>query len=97
MFHGPAQNYEGKDRAAPYKTRLGLWMFLVYLLVYAGFVVINVIKPALMAKVVFLGLNLAVAYGLALIIFALVLALIYNHYCSRQEARLNSADDGRGN
>jgi hypothetical protein len=40
--------------------RLGAWMFLAYLIVYSGFVAINVIKPVLMESVVLFGLNLAV-------------------------------------
>lgn len=96
MFHGPAQGHQVEDRAAAYKTRLGIWLFLVYLIVYSGFVAINVISPALMAKVVFMGLNLAVAYGLALIVFALILALVYNHLCTRKEAMLESgAGEGK--
>ena len=40
MGHGPAVKL-GKDNAASYKTRLGIWMFIVYTLTYLGFVVIN--------------------------------------------------------
>ena len=37
------------------------------------------------------GLNLAVVYGMGLIIFALILALIYNHLCTQKERELASA------
>jgi uncharacterized membrane protein (DUF485 family) len=87
MGHGPAVKL-GKDNAAGYKTRLGITMFIVYTLTYSGFVVINAANPALMEKVYF-GQTLAVLYGFFLIIFAFVLAIIYNRFCTAAEARLN--------
>ncbi len=62
-------------------------MFIAYALFYAGFVAINLISPALMEKVVFMGLNLAVVYGFSLIIVALIMALIYSRAC-RTERKL---------
>ncbi len=87
MGHGPAVKL-GKDNAASYKTKLGIMMFLVYTLTYFGFVVINATSPALMEKVYF-GQTLAVLYGFFLIIFAFVLAIIYNQFCTAAEKRLN--------
>ena len=46
MLHEPAQDH-GEDRAAPYKMRLGVWMFCIYAIIYVGFVVINTVKPTL--------------------------------------------------
>jgi len=89
MLHEPAGNVE-KDHATPYKTVIGVRMFVVYALVYLGFVAINVFKPALMETTVLLGLNLAVVYGFGLIILALVLALIYNLMCVKREKQVNS-------
>ena len=89
MDHGPSTDW-GEDKAAEYKTRLGLWMFLVYFIAYAGFVVINSVWPQLMTKTVG-GLNLAIVYGMGLIIFALVLAFIYNTLSCKAE---NGCDDG---
>jgi cytosine/uracil/thiamine/allantoin permease len=85
MLHEPATP-TGKDPAAPYKMRLGLKMFAVYALFYAGFVAINLLSPLAMATIVFAGLNLATVYGFALIIGALVEALIYHVLCRRKEA-----------
>ena len=87
MGHGPAVKL-GKDNASSYKTRIGLWMFTLYTLIYAGFVGINIVKPSVMAST-FGGLNLAVIYGIGLIVFAFVLAMIYNHFCTAAEKRLN--------
>ena len=90
MFHGPAVD-GGKDYAIAYKMRIGVWMFLLYALIYAGFVIINVMNPVMMESVVVIGLNLAVVYGFGLIIFALILALIYNSLCTKKEQELNAA------
>ena len=87
MLHEPAMK-TGHDPAAPFKMRLGVFMFVIYTIVYVGFVAINVIKPILMEKLIFLGLNLAVVYGFSLIILAMALALIYNHVCTKEEKRL---------
>ncbi len=89
MFHEPASQ-GGKDPAASYKTRLGLWMFLVYAIIYVGFVAINITVPAWMEIEIIFGLNLAVVYGFFLIAFALVLALIYTRLCSAKEAELDT-------
>ena len=40
MLHEPAAPV-GKDPAAAFKSRLGVWMFLAYSLFYAGFVAVN--------------------------------------------------------
>lgn len=87
MSHGPATDW-GEDRAAEVKSRLGIRMFIVYALIYAGFVVINTVSPTTMEKVV-LGQSLSVVYGMGLIVLALVLALVYNFVSSSAEARLN--------
>ena len=47
MLHEPATP-AGKDPAAPYKMRLGVWMFVVYAFFYAGFVAINLLGPLAM-------------------------------------------------
>jgi uncharacterized membrane protein (DUF485 family) len=92
MLHEPAAPV-GKDPASPYKMRLGVWMFLLYAAIYAGFVAINLLRPTLMETPIVLGLNLAVAYGLGLIILALILALIYNRLCGKREAACAAEPD----
>jgi uncharacterized membrane protein (DUF485 family) len=93
MLHEPASQ-SGVDHAADYKRNLGIKMFIIYSLFYAGFVAINVISPVLMEKTIVFGLNLACTYGFGLIIVALIMALIYNAMCRRQETRM--ADGGEG-
>ena len=97
MLHEPATP-AAKDPAGPYKMRLGLWMFLLYTLFYAGFVAINVLSPTTMGAIVLFGLNLATVYGFALIIVAFIQALIYDAMCRRKEAefaRLEQENDDK--
>lgn len=94
MFHEPSIQ-GGKDPASPYKTKIGAQMFLGYALIYAIFVAINVTRPNWMKAIVCWGLNLAVVYGFFLIVFALVLALIYNRLCSAKEAELSETNTER--
>ncbi len=91
MLHEPATP-AGKDPAGPFKIRLGIWMFLSYMLFYASFVAINLISPMSMAAVVFAGMNLATVYGIALIVVALIEALIYDGLCRRKEAHFARAE-----
>ena len=88
MGHGPATQW-GEDKASEYKARLGVYMFIIYVIVYAGFIVINLASPKSMATPLFSGLNLAVVYGFGLILLAIVMGLIYNHMCTRKENELN--------
>jgi uncharacterized membrane protein (DUF485 family) len=87
MDHGPASDWS-KDKASNFKTRIGIWMFMLYAIIYLGFVLINTINPSLMASDIG-GLNLAIIYGFGLIIFALMLAFVYNAICSAAEEELN--------
>ncbi|OVE76731.1 hypothetical protein BVX98_04905 [bacterium F11] len=95
MLHKPAAS-SGPDHAIDYKKRLGMYMFILYSLVYAGFVVVNLASPVSMEKIIFGGLNLAVVYGFGLIVFALVLALIYSWMCAKEESRLNVSSNKEG-
>jgi uncharacterized membrane protein (DUF485 family) len=90
MLHEPAAP-SGVDNASGYKTRLGVVLFIVYALVYAGFVAISLYDVTIMETTVFSGLNLAVVYGFGLIVFALVMALVYSGFCSRKERELNES------
>lgn len=87
MGHGPAVKL-GKDNSSDYKSKLGIKLFILYTLTYAVFVGINAVKPAAMQTIV-MGQTLAVVFGFALIIFALVLAIVYNFFCNAAEARMN--------
>ena len=45
-----------------------------------------------MQTIVLSGMNLAVVYGMGLIVLALVMALIYNHLCTAKEHELESKE-----
>ena len=93
MLHGPSEP-AGEDHAIGYKVRVGAWMFLLYAIVYGGFVVINVVSPLAMERTVLLGLNLAVVYGIVLIVFAFVLAAVYARICANRERGPGRRDAG---
>ncbi len=92
MQHGEAAKL-GRDDAAPFKSKLGLILFGVYSLIYAGFVAINTLTPKTMGAEIMFGLNLAVVYGFGLIILAIVMGVIYNHVCTKMEDKLNPPDE----
>jgi uncharacterized membrane protein (DUF485 family) len=60
---------------------LGMGMFLIYLLLYVGFMAIAVLNYSWFTAVQVGPVNLAVVYGMGLIAAALVLALIYTRLC----------------
>jgi uncharacterized membrane protein (DUF485 family) len=72
----PQQQADSRRRA-----RYGIALFLIYLAFYAGFVLLNAFWPEVMDEVLAAGVNLAIWYGFALIVLALVLALIYDWLC----------------
>lgn len=78
-------NTEEPEIVTQQKSKLGVRLFFLYLLCYAGFVIIGVFNYELLATTVFAGLNLAVTYGIGLIVFAVILGIIYNYYCSKYE------------
>jgi uncharacterized membrane protein (DUF485 family) len=91
-MHGPSSNWT-KDHAASLKRILGLWFVTLYTIVYAGFVVINVVSPSFMAVDVG-SFNVAIVYGFLLIIFAIFLAAIYNHICTHAEEVMKELNPG---
>ena len=88
MNHGPAVEL-GVDLASKKKARLGVWLFFLYSAFYAGFVAIGVTNYELLGKKVIGEQNLAVVYGIGLIILAVVMGLIYNWLCTRYEDAVN--------
>lgn len=88
MLHGEAVKLE-KDESAALKSKIGLILFGVYALIYAGFIVINTLTPKTMGTRIILGLNLSVVYGIGLIILAIVMGIAYNHFCTKMEDKMN--------
>jgi uncharacterized membrane protein (DUF485 family) len=94
MLHEPATPSVA-DHAVGYKMRLGILMFVIYLVFYAAFVAVNLLFPLWMEENVVLGLNLVTVYGFALIVVALIEALVYDWMCRRKE-RVPSTDSVQG-
>lgn len=61
--------------------RIGLALFWIYVLLYAGFMAVVLFRPDLLSNRPFGGINLAIAYGMGLIAGAFLLALIYMAAC----------------
>ncbi len=62
-------------------SRIGMVLFVIYLVLYGGFVFLNAFAADLMERRPIGGVNLAILCGFALIIAAFVLAMIYGLSC----------------
>jgi uncharacterized membrane protein (DUF485 family) len=71
-------------------SRIALALFWVYLAAYAGFMGLATFAPQWMERPAVWGVNLAILYGLGLIVGAVVLALLYMLLCHRSAARLHA-------
>ncbi len=79
-YPGTPPGHVHDDHHAPTvarNARVGLWLFAFYVMLYGGFMVLNAFFPKRMAMPVYAGVNLAVTYGLLLIVGAFLLALLY--------------------
>jgi uncharacterized membrane protein (DUF485 family) len=68
-----------------HNTRMGVILFVVYVLFYGGFMALSAFWPEVMSMPFLRGVNLAVVYGFALIVAALVLALVYMQACRKSK------------
>ena len=91
MLHEPAAKAE-KDKAADWKAKLGIKLFWLYCLFYVVFVGIAVFATETMKTPVLAGTNLAIIYGMGLILLAIILGLVYNHVCTRKEDEMNKEE-----
>jgi len=94
MDHGPNVKSE-RDGAFVFRERIGIMLFGIYSLIYAGFVFINVIDPEIMSIQVAFGVNLAIVYGFSLIIIAIIMGLVYNALCSNAEKKTTMKGDDK--
>ncbi len=91
MDHGPVTEWKEDIKTSRFKSKIGIWMFVIYTVVYAVFIIINVTKPSLMGIDVGM-LNLAIVYGFGLILLALIMALIYNAVCGWAEEKASKQE-----
>ncbi len=76
----PSDEPEGEATASR-NSRLGLFLFVLYSAFYLGYVLLTAFYRSLMDAVFVAGINLAIVYGLALILLAFILSLIYGWAC----------------
>ena len=74
-------------------ARLGLWLFVIYLVLNLVFVLLSAFAPLMMEQPFVAGLNLAIVYGFGLIVGALVMALVYGILCKSEPADDRSSGD----
>ncbi|HLE00854.1 MAG TPA: DUF485 domain-containing protein [Bdellovibrionota bacterium] len=82
-FKTPVTKEQEDETVVTHNARLGILLFVVYVLFYTGFMGLSAFHPAIMSTPVLGGLNLAIVYGFLLIAAALVLALIYMMLCKK--------------
>jgi uncharacterized membrane protein (DUF485 family) len=81
LDYQPAPPQEQEDELLiRQRARHGLTLFMVYLVLYGGFMALNAFRPEWM-EVTVAGVNLAVLYGFGLIVTAFILALVYAWLC----------------
>lgn len=78
-------NISFNDYASQEKSKLGIRFFFLYLFFYVGFVLIGVINYQLLSVQIIEGVNLAIFYGIGLILFAVFLGILYNYFCTKYE------------
>lgn len=95
--HGPASAGEQDSvETSKRNARWGLWLFALYLFFYAGFMILNAFMPDIMDRRPVAGINLAISYGMVLIVSALVLALVYAWVCRNPADAQHIAGSTRG-
>jgi len=82
-FKAPETREQEDAAVVAHNTRLGVGLFAVYVAFYAGFMALSAFAPAAMRRPLLGGANVAVVYGFALIVAAIVLALIYMRLCRK--------------
>ncbi|MBC7782380.1 MAG: DUF485 domain-containing protein [Burkholderiales bacterium] len=71
----PGASHDAHHRSP--NQELGMVLFIIYFALYAGFIAITVYDYKLLGKELFGGINLAIGYGMGLIIAAVALAILY--------------------
>ena len=68
---------DGQPPTTSAGRRTGLLLFWLYVALYGGFMALVLVRPDLLSKRPFGGVNLAIAYGMGLIAAAFLLAVVY--------------------
>src|SRR5688572_16475588 len=83
IFAEPAEDasHDTLQKKAAHSARHGLWLCLLYIVLYGGFIALATFRHDLMVRTPLGGINLAILYGMTLIGAALLLALVYMYLC----------------
>jgi uncharacterized membrane protein (DUF485 family) len=84
-FKAPVDREQEDASVVAHNTRMGVILFTLYVLLYGGFMALSAFWPEIMSKPFVFEANLAVVYGFALILAALVLALVYMKVCRKSK------------
>ena len=82
----PQRDNERSDHSR-HCARVGLLLFGIYVLLYAGCIAIVVFQPNLLVLRPLGGVNAAIVYGMGLIAAALLLSLVYMVLCREPAGR----------
>lgn len=88
----PSRTIDDHPEIASANARAGLVLFAIYSAAYAGFMGLAAFAPSRMAMPAVAGVNLAITYGMALIVGALVIAGIYMAICGHNARAARSSD-----
>jgi uncharacterized membrane protein (DUF485 family) len=84
-FKAPEAREKEDAAVVAHNTRMGVILFVVYVLFYGGFMALSAFWPEVMSAPILRGANVAVVYGFALIGAAVVLALVYMRVCRKSK------------
>lgn len=82
-FKAPVVKEQEDAAIVAHNTRIGVMLFAIYVLFYGGFMALSAFRHQTMAEPCIAGVSLAIVYGFALIIVALILALVYMKICRK--------------
>lgn len=77
VAHGQGMSQGNQHDPDLTPSRLGLGLFVAYVALYGGFMVLVLVRPDLLARRPFGGVNLAIVAGLGLIGAAVALSAVY--------------------
>jgi uncharacterized membrane protein (DUF485 family) len=89
---GAAAAHDDHPKVSSANARAGLVLFFLYLAFYAGFMGLATFAPQAMGRPAVLGVNLAIIYGMGLIIGAFVIAVLYMAICGHNARRFAAED-----
>lgn len=82
-----AATHDDHPEISSANARAGLVLFFIYLAFYAGFMGLATFAPQAMGRPALFGVNVAITYGMGLIVGAFVVAVIYMAACGRNTRR----------